>query len=289
MQSSPTVTLIKKGQVLLEQHGVLNALHNAEWMLSGLIGCNRADLYLRAGAAVDQALIDRFEQQILRRCRREPLQYILGSAEFMSYQFQITHGIFIPRFETELLVERVEHHFQERGIHEQCAILDLCCGSGVIALSLLLRNRGLSAVGVDSNPEAVRIAGCNADYHGMSRRAVFETGDAAGYLARSTTGFDLIVSNPPYIPASEIEWLAPEVREFEPRESLCGGLDGLDFYREAIPLLSPRLTEQGIVAVEIGAEQGEAVSALMRAAGLEGVIVYKDYAHFDRVVIAHAG
>lgn len=288
MQSSQIVVLIREGRALLEEHGVPNALHNAEWMLSGLIGCARADLYLRAGDTVDRKLIDRFEQQILRRCRREPLQYILESVEFMSYLFAITHGVFIPRFETELLVERVEHHLQARGSIDQSVLLDLCSGSGVIALSLLLRNPGLRALGVDSNPAAVALAGLNADSHGLSRRTVFEAGDAAGYLASSTARFDLIVSNPPYIPSTEIAHLAPEVREFEPLESLAGGPDGLDFYREVIPLVPPRLTERGFVAVEIGAGQGEAVSALMLGAGLTDVVVYNDYAGFERVVVAYA-
>lgn len=288
VQSSPIVELIREGRSLLERHEVPNALRNAEWMLSDLIGCDRADLYLRTGAAIEPELAERFQQRIRRRCRREPLQYILESVEFMSYRFAITRGVFIPRFETELLVERVEQHLIARGIDRDGAILDLCSGSGVIAVSLLLRNPGLRAHGIDRNADAVALAGRNAEAHGVIQRAHFERGDAAAFLAGSTATFDLIVSNPPYIPSTEIAQLAPEVREYEPLESLAAGPDGLDFYREAVPLVPPRLTERGVAAMEIGAGQGEAVSALMRGAGLTDVVVYQDYSGFDRVAVAYS-
>lgn len=288
MQSSRTAALIREGRAQLERHNVPNALHNAEWMLSGLIGCTRAELYLRGDAPVDPASVSRFEEQIQRRCLREPLQYILGSVEFMSYQFAIVPGVFIPRFETELLVERLEPHLHGRGIRERGTILDLCSGSGVIALALLMRNPGLTAVGVDSNPAAVALSERNAASLGLERRAIFEVADATARLARGGDRFDLIVSNPPYIPTAEMGRLAPEVREHEPPESLLGGADGLDFYRSAIPLLPPRLTDRGVVALEIGAGQGDAVSALLGKAGLGDVVVYNDYAGFERVVIAYA-
>jgi release factor glutamine methyltransferase len=286
MQSSPASNLIKEGQTLLERHGVPNALHNAEWMLSHLLECTRAELYL-AAAAVDQRVVDRFEEYIVRRCAREPLQYILKSVEFMSYPFAAVPGVFIPRFETELLVERAEQHLAARGIREG-AVLDLCSGSGVIALSLALRNRDLKAIGVDFNPEAVDVSDRNAETHGIGDRVRFEMRNARTFLVDCEMQFDLIVSNPPYIRTGEMTDLPPEVREFEPVESLCGGPDGLEFYREVMPILPRAMTKRGVAAFEIGAEQGDAVSDLMRAAGLESVTVYKDYAEHDRVVIGHA-
>lgn len=289
MHSSRIGALIREGRTLLERHGVPNALHNAEWMLSELIGCTRADLYLRSDSGIEGALVERYQALLMRRCRREPLQYILGSVEFMSFRFAVSHGVFIPRFETELLVERAERHLRESGAHENGTILDLCSGSGVIALSLLLRNSGLrAAFGVDSNPDAVAVATKNAAAHGLENRAIFTTGEAALFLERSRDRYDLIVSNPPYIAEPDMSALAPEVREFEPKDSLCGGPDGLDFYRRVIPLLPPCLAGRGIAAMEIGAGQGEAVSALMLDAGMMDPRVYRDYADFERVVVSFA-
>lgn len=288
MQPSPIVTLVRAGRERLERHGVPNALHNAEWMLSELFGCERADLYLHADTPIEPALVARFDEWIGRRCRREPLQYILGSIEFMSFRFAIVPGVFIPRFETELLVEWTERAMRSRGISGRGSVLDLCSGSGVIILSLLLRNLELTGMGVEHNPDAVSLAIRNAGLHGLGGRVSFMQDDASRYLEHANESFTLITANPPYIPADDLARLAPEIRGFEPMDSLDGGPDGLDFYRTVLPLLPSRLAAGGVVAMEIGAGQGEAVSAMMRAAGLVDVAVHTDYAGFERAVIACA-
>jgi release factor glutamine methyltransferase len=288
-RSSGTLALVDEGRARLEEHGVPNALHNAEWMLSHLLGCRRSDLYLDPRRDISPAIVARYREFVARRSVREPLQYILGSTEFMSATFLIDHGVFIPRFETEVLVERVERRLHERAADRTAAVLDLCCGTGVIALALLLRNPHLTAVGVDISPEAVRAARRNADLHGLAGRVEFVTGDAAAYVARETARFEAIVCNPPYIAASEVLELAPEVREFEPMESLLGGPEGLDFYRTLVPRVPERLAGNGVAAFEIGAGQGEAVRRLFLDASLADVQVHQDYNHMDRVVIGRAG
>ncbi len=288
-RSSGTLALIREGRARLEERGVPNALHNAEWMLSHLLGCRRSDLYLDAGREINDTILARYREFVARRCAREPLQYILGSTEFMSYTFTIDHGVFIPRFETELLVERVERRLDMHGAGRRVAVLDLCCGSGVIALALALRHGCVTAVGVDISPEAIRMARNNAELHGLSGRVEFMSGDASEYLSHETARFDAVVCNPPYIAAGELRNLAPEVREFEPLEGLLGGSEGLDFYHALVPRVSGRLADRGVAAFEIGAAQGEAVRRSFLDALLTDVQVFKDYNHMDRVVIGRVG
>ncbi|MBI4720483.1 MAG: HemK family protein methyltransferase, partial [Chitinivibrionia bacterium] len=162
------------------------------------------------------------------------------------------------------------------------------CGSGVIALSLALRNPRLAAVGVDISPEAILTARNNAEMHGLSARVEFAIGDAAEYLSREEARFDAVVCNPPYIASGEMRSLAPEVREFEPLEGLLGGADGLDFYRALAAPAAAHLAGGGAAAFEIGADQGEAVRRLFLEASLENVQVFKDYNRMDRVVVGRA-
>jgi release factor glutamine methyltransferase len=283
--SSDTLTLIREGCDYLEQHGVPNARRNAEWLLSHLLGCNRADLYLRAPREASRAVVEKYEKFVLRRGAREPLQYIIGTVEFMSYTFFIIPGVFIPRFETELLVERVEAQLQKRQSQKSVRLLDLCCGAGVIALSMVKRIPNVCAVGVDINEEAVALAEKNAALCGVSDRGEFVHGDAESYLLGTSGSFDVIVCNPPYIDAREIAQLPAEVREYEPLLGINGGEGGLDFYRSMLPAVPRHLEKNGIAAFEIGAGQGSAVGRLFSEASLVDVQIHQDYNHLDRVVI----
>lgn len=287
------VRLLREAEVYLVERGVPNARRNAEWLLGHVLECASPDLYLSPYRVLDRNDRDRFQSMLRRRGEREPLQYILGSTEFMSLPFDMRPGVFIPRPETELLVEKVEALLSEiapgRGgenAGEKLAVLDLCCGAGVIGISLAARRRDLECVAVDVDEGAVVLARANAARSGVGDRVRCVEADAADFLRSRPGRYHAVVCNPPYVPAAEIDSLLPEVRDYEPRLALDGGADGLDFYREVIPLLPDVAAPGGIIALEIDDTQGRAVSALVEASAFSGAEVHKDYRDLDRVVTA---
>ena len=219
-----------------------------------------------------------FMELIGRRREREPLSYITGTRDFMGLTFKVDPGVLIPEQDTENLVEEI--------MKDLCGgerILDLCTGSGCILLSLLYYSNGTTGVGTDLSPDALRTASANADLLGLTERAAWRTGDLFEAVGDDER-FDLIVSNPPYIRSDVIPGLAPEVSSHEPRLALDGGEDGLSFYRKIIPEAVRYLVTGGMLFLEIGFDQAEAVSSLMRDAGYYEVRVIRDYGGNDRIV-----
>lgn len=291
----PTIRLLlNRSEAYLVEHGVPNARRNAEWMLADQLRCRTVDLYTRSESAPAEDQSDEFWAKIKRRARREPLQYILGNTEFMSLPFEIPTGVFIPRPDTELLVETAEALLLERrgDPARRLDVLDLCCGCGVIAVSLARRVAGLNAVAVDNSDLAVRAVERNARLNGVSGRVRCELRGASEYLdsaggkgrGEPVDLFTAVVCNPPYIETGSLQDLPPEVRDFEPREALDGGPDGLDFYRDVVPKLPRRLAGDGFVVFEIGDQQAAAVAQLMERAGFVRTRVAQDYAGHDRIV-----
>jgi release factor glutamine methyltransferase len=283
------VRLLRESEAYLAERGVPNARRNAEWLLGDVLGCRSAELYLNPYRVIDRGDRDRFQNILRRRGEREPLQYILESTEFMSLPFRMRRGVFIPRPETELLVETVEGFLDEIARNlggGPLTVLDLCCGSGVIGISLAVRRPGLECAAVDTDGAAVELARENAALNGVGDRVRCVEDDAARFLRRAGETYHALVCNPPYVPAADIGRLLPEVGRHEPRRALDGGADGLDFYRDAIPLFPGATARGGIIALEIGDTQGRAVSDLAAAAGFESASVRKDYRGLDRVVTA---
>lgn len=220
----------------------------------------------------------RYKDLLMRRKEREPLAYIVGSTDFMGLTFEVNRDVLIPEQDTENLVEEI--------MKEICSgdrILDLCTGSGCILLSLLHYSRGTSGIGTDLSPKALRTAQRNAQRLDLAGRAEWMQGDLFDALGLQPQ-FDVIVSNPPYIRTDVIRELAPEVKDHEPLMALDGGEDGLLFYRKIIPGAVSRLVTGGILYLEIGYDQGKAVSDLMKEAGYYDVRVIKDYGGNDRIV-----
>ena len=280
---------LQRAEAHLVRNGVPNARRNAEWMLCYSLGWNMLDVYVRSTATLEGVCAHRYWEFVERRASREPLQYILQGTEFMSLPFEVRRGVFVPRPETELLVETTERHLRERPLHQPLRMLDLCAGSGIVGVSLARRVPNLEVVAVDIAPDATALTAANAARNGVDNRvAVIET-DAFAFLEHADERFAAIVCNPPYIATRELAALPREVREHEPMRALDGGKDGLDFYRRVAPLLARRLHTNGFVVFEIGETQGRAVSALLRDAGLGAVEVAKDYAGCDRVVFANQG
>lgn len=220
-----------------------------------------------------------YEVMIDRRSARVPLQQILGSQEFMGLDFFVNEHVLIPRQDTETLVELV---LQEQQSTEK-KLLDLCTGSGCIAISLAVKGGYESVTATDLSEEALKMAERNAKAH--QKEIIFRQGDLFSALPQSEAGtFDIITSNPPYIPTAVIATLEPEVREHEPMMALDGTEDGLKFYRQIAKKAGTWLKPGGVIYLEIGYDQGEAVSGLLREAGFDKVRVVKDLPGKDRVV-----
>ena len=213
---------------------------------------------------------------ILQRVAHTPLAYIKGTQEFMGLEFSVNKQVLIPNQDTETLVEEAM-----RLMHDGMRVLDLCTGSGCIALSLLHYTNDTSAVATDISEAALTVAVQNAGQLKLTERVSFAETDLFPVQKEK---FDLIVSNPPYIPTEVIETLAPEVKDHEPRLALDGTEDGLSFYRRIIRTAPEWLFESGWLILEIGYDQGEAVSAMMRENGFRDIEVIRDLGGKDRVV-----
>ena len=212
---------------------------------------------------------------LLARAARQPVAQIIGRRDFHGHSFRVTRDSLDPRADTEILVDAALSRPFVR-------MLDLGTGTGCILLSCLAGNRAATGIGTDLSPAALEVARANAADLGLSSRAVFRQSD---WYAEVGERFDLIVSNPPYIAEDEMEGLAPEVRDWEPRMALTPGGDGLAAYRTIVAGAPARLLSGGRLAVEIGWQQAEAVRSLFDRAGFAGVTVLRDLEGHDRVVL----
>jgi release factor glutamine methyltransferase len=286
------VRVLRDAESYLIERGVPNARRNAEWLLAHVLGCSSPELYLTPYRVIDRARLDLFHSLVGRRGAREPLQYILGTTEFMSLPFLVRPGVFIPRPDTEVLVEAVETVLRvHRGSFRptkngRVTVLDLCCGSGVIGVSLVCRLAEVDCVAVDVDADAVDLTRDNAARNGVESRVRAVEADAAEYLLGRPGPYDAIVCNPPYVPSGDIAGLLPELKDHEPSLGLDGGPDGLDFYRRLVPLLPPAMATGGIAAFEIGDTQARTVTSIFESASFGDVTVHRDYRHLDRVVTA---
>lgn len=228
-----------------------------------------------------ESAVGRYREMIGKRANHIPLQHILGSQEFMGLTFHVNEHVLIPRQDTETLVELVLTEQTDR----EKKILDLCTGSGCIVISLAVKGGYHALMGTDISPEALRVAKENARTLVTDERIVFKQGDLFSAL-KGEARFDIITANPPYIPTDVIATLTEEVREHEPVLALDGMEDGLMCYRRIAAEAGAYLNPGGRIYLEIGYDQGKAVSNLMREAGFSQVRVIKDLPGKDRVVCA---
>lgn len=256
--------------------GVENARLESEWLLSAALGLDRVGLYVNFDKPLTETELAVYRGMIARRARREPLQYILGSQEFMELDFEVSPAALVPRCDTEtLLAEAVKRS------KDAIKILDIGVGSGCIAVALAVKLPASQVYGVEQSADALTLAKRNAAKHGVNVTLV------QGSLFEPFNGvrFDMIVSNPPYIPTGEFDSLQPEVRDFEPREALDGGADGLDFYRSIIPDATDHLNPGGWLLFEVGIGQAKRVLELFTQTGrFEELFTAKDPAGIERVV-----
>ena len=271
------VVVYKEGAARLRDSGVREAELDARLLLEYVCHTDRNTLLAHPEREVSEEERAKFLTLIERREKREPLQYITKEQEFMGLTFETSVNTLIPRQDTECLVEEAM-----KNLHDGMAILDVCCGTGCILLSLLHYSNDCTGVGVDIDANAVSLAKKNAKNLGID--ATFAVSD----LFEAVEGtFDLITSNPPYIPTKVIETLDPEVKDYEPVAALDGGEDGLTFYRLIAAKAKQFLKRGGMIFFEIGYDQGEDVSEIMKENGYRHIEVKKDLAGLDRIVSAH--
>ncbi len=277
LQEATYQEALEAGERRLAEAGVPDSSLDAWYLLEHCCRLSRARFLIRRTEIMPEPQRRAYERLLEKRSLRIPLQQITGTQEFMGLTFRVNEHVLVPRQDTELLVEEVLNAVKP-GMH----ILDMCTGSGCILISLLSLGRELTGVGVDISADALAVAKANAKALLPEKQVEFVQSDL---FARVSGHFDVLVSNPPYIPAGEIPSLMPEVRLHEPVNALDGGEDGLDFYRILARESESCLVPGGLLAVEIGWDQGEAVSALFAQAGYRGIRVIKDLAGHDRVVL----
>lgn len=282
--------LFQEGTAALEESGCTDANIDAKQLLMAAFRIDMTHYLLNRMQKVreqEEGAVKLYRDMIAARCRRVPLQQILGETEFMGLPFYVNEHVLIPRQDTETLVEQV---LKDCG-GKPASLLDLCTGSGCIALSLAIKGSFRKVHAVDISQEALKIAGRNAqrlltEYDFPKENFMILQGDLFKALPHDGRKYDIITSNPPYIPTGVIDTLEPEVKDHEPILALDGKEDGLFFYREIAAQAAEWLTEEGRVYLEIGYDQGDSVKGLMEDAGYREVLVLRDLAGNDRVVRA---
>ena len=273
--------ILALGQKKLQDAGIAEYNLDAWYLFEHAFKISRMQYFMcsvQSAEPTEEALKE-FNEGIERRANREPLQHILGTQEFMGLEFYVNRHTLIPRQDTETLVELVLADHKEKDIK----LLDMCTGSGCIAISLAVHGGYHHVEAADISTEALKVAEKNAEKL-LQDPIRFRHSDLFGAFDPTADKFDIIVSNPPYIPSDVIEELEPEVRDFEPRSALDGTADGLFFYEKLAEECGRFLKENGSVYFEIGHDQGEAVENLLRTHGFKDTKTIKDLAGNDRVV-----
>jgi len=291
--------LVKLAAERLAREGIENARLEAELLMAHVLGIRRLDVYLQFERPLTPAEVDGYRDALRRRLHREPLQYITGEAAFREITVHVDRRVLIPRPETEVLVGEVlawaasvdaaRLEGDSTGAPTgTLSALDVGTGSGAIALSLA-REGPFTVVATDASRDALELAASNAERLGLADRVTFRAGPLWTPVAEGET-FDVVVSNPPYVAEAERSGLMPEVRDWEPEEALFAGEDGLAVIRAIVEGAAERLRPGGLLALEVGMGQADAVAGLVdarRAYGAPRVVT--DLASHDRVVLAETG
>ncbi|MEJ0090641.1 MAG: peptide chain release factor N(5)-glutamine methyltransferase [Limisphaerales bacterium] len=297
---------IQKSTEFLTKKGVESPRLQTELLLAHLLEMPRMKLYLNFERALTTVETDALRELIKRRSQREPLQHITGSTSFCGYEIIVNRNVLVPRPETELLAE-LGWQFLSTLNQQPSTALDFCTGSGCIAIALAAKCPNSKIVAADISADALALARENVARNNVAERVEFLQGDRftvlkAGWGERprepsfanvedgspgvSPHLFDLIISNPPYIPSAEIASLQPEVRDFDPRLALDGGADGLEFYRLIASQSKAFLKKDGKVMVEFGDGQGKAIQKIFETEKWIVEAVKEDYSHRARILIA---
>lgn len=266
--------MMREAVARLVEAGVEGAPRDARLLLAHALGIEPVEVILRETDAVDPVVLTEFERLIQRRMAGEPVSRIRGWRDFYGRRFIVTPDVLDPRPETELLVEQGLARLPAGG-----RVLDLGVGSGCILVSVLAERGDAGGVGVDLSPKALDVARRNAEALGVSDRVALIQGS---WDASLEGRFDLVLSNPPYIPEADVGRLAVDVRGYDPRMALTPGGDGLGPYRAILGAMPGWLKAGGCIGFEFGIEQAEPVTILMRQAGLSDIEIHRDLAGIER-------
>jgi len=276
--------LIKDGIEKLQKASDLDATVDAWLLAEEVLGITRVQYFINPQRLVNKEDADKFFKFIDMRCNKIPLQYITGKQEFMGLSFNVNEDVLIPRQDTELLVEMVLNYLKQKIKGKKVKVLDMCTGSGCIAISIKKLAENVDVTAVDLSPKALKVAIDNAKQ--LDAKVTFIESD----LFENVSGkYDIIVSNPPYISKSDIETLMEEVKNHEPMMALDGDEDGLKFYKKISEKLNEYLSDDGMIFYEIGYDQGKTVPDILKQYNFKDINVYKDLSENDRVVIARKG
>lgn len=284
---------LKEVKELLECSGIEDAAREAEIIIAHHLSIDRATLY-RDNPEITEEIIIKIERLLKRRAQREPLQYILGYVYFFDLEIKVGQGVLIPRPETELLAEEATKTVKRKLLSVKgfsphtsrltsLRFLDLCTGSGCLALKLAKEFPDAQVYGTDISEIAIQYSNENAELNRI-KNVIFMKGPL--FEPVKDLSFNLIISNPPYVKTKDIDSLQPEIKDWEPREALNGGENGLDYYRLIIPAVKNYLKESGYLMLEIGINQADSVMKMAKDADFENISLIKDYAGVDRIFIA---
>ena len=280
--------LLEKSRGYLEDKEIESSRLSVELLLAHALGCERIQLYTTFDQPVPELVLARFRELVKLRGQHVPVGYLTGKAYFYSLEFEVNPDVLIPRPETELLVEQVINicrasHFANP------SILDICVGSGCVAVALAKNLPHSSLVATDISAKALAVAKNNAEAHGLAERIRFAQGDlfeALGEQGGPADGFDFIVSNPPYISREEMSDLPTDVRQYEPRVALLAGEDALGVHRRIVAVAGDYLARQGRLLMELGHEQAKGACELLEQSGyLSEVRTVRDLQGHERVII----
>ncbi len=282
------IDIIRWGSGYLSEKGFDEARLTVELLLSETLGVKRFDLYVKHDQPLKKSELEVFKRLLKRRLSHEPVQYIIGRTNFYSIEMKVDRRALIPRPETEILAEAVIEHcrtyLSQRGI---VRILDVGTGSGCIAIAVAKFVKNSVITAIDASDEALELAKENAAATGTQEKITFTQSDFLGLDKNSyRAGFDIIVSNPPYVPESELQSLSEDVKNFEPVKALSDGRDGLTFFRKISETAPALLRDGGWVFVETGYGQARKVEELFQQHGATELLVKKDLSNIERVVRA---
>jgi release factor glutamine methyltransferase len=280
--------VIQRSSEFLTRKGVESPRLQVELMLANVLQLPRLELYLNFDRAVTEVELGRVRELVKRRGEREPLQHVLGSTCFCGLDFAVNSSVLIPRPETEVLAEKAWQQLQQltkTGTSNSPLVLDLGTGSGCLGVILAVKCPEAKVHAIDISEGALEVARANATRLGVLDRVTFYKSDLCAALPKSLT-FELVVCNPPYIPSVQIETLQPEVRDYDPRLALDGGVDGLEYYRRLAGEAPPYMAQESRLMAEFGDDQEKDVSAIFRAAGWRIDELVTDLAGKLRIIVA---
>ena len=270
---------IKQASQTLKSHSISSHALDAEILLSDIMGVKREYLITNNQTIIPKKILEKYSFAIERRIKREPIAYIIGKKEFWSEDFIVNKSTLVPRPETELLIYKIINLYKKKKI----SILDIGTGSGCILITLLKELVNARGLGIDVSPKAIKTAKINARNFDIKNRVEFKVFDVSKFIIGK---YDLIVSNPPYIPSKDIKNLSKDIINFEPHNALDGGYDGLDLIKKVIYKSNSLIKKQGVLAIEIGNKQYQKVSNILKLQGYREMSKEYDYKRNVRCIIS---